>query len=186
MTHSVVGNRFRSVKIRSGLSYTLSLVLLPWLVACAGDLDPKFGMGGTNGSATGGASGTGGSGTGTGGSGAGGAGAACDALGMVFSKKCVTSCHEPGGLGMPLDLSTAAAAKAVVGTAQTYPCTADKTSKLINSTAPVSGSLILVVSGNTCSPGGGQMPLGATATNGLALSADEIACIKSYYTAQLK
>jgi hypothetical protein len=82
-----------------------------------------------------------------------------------------------GGVFKP-DLSTEKAVAAVVGASQINPCAADKQSSLINATAPLSGSMLLWISGPTCRE---QMPYFLP-----PLSADEIACVKSYFTAKLK
>lgn len=190
MTHSVIGNRFRSVKTRSRLPYAINLMLLPWLVACAGDLDSKFGQGGSTGNATGGASATGGSssggGSGTGGSGAGGAAAGCDAVAMVFVPKCSSvGCHlGVGSLGGPLDLTSDAKASMAVGAPQATTCMGDTQAKIVNPSAPFSGTMMRVISGESCGSAT-MMPLGATPAVG-GLTQAEINCIASYYTAKLK
>jgi hypothetical protein len=100
----------------------------------------------------------------------------CDALTKVFAPKCAASCHN--GAAFPPDMSTEKALASLVGMAQGTKCAADATSSIVNPNAPLSGSLFLWISGATCKD---QMPLLAT-----PLTADDIACVKSYFTAKIK
>lgn len=126
------------------------------------------------GAATGGKSGTGGAGTG----GSNVVSTPCDAPTKVLLPKCGTAgCHVPNVF--PPDISTAKMAAALVGASQgATTCAADATSPIVSATAPLSGTLFLWITGSTCRE---QMPFGGT-----PLSADEIACVKSYFTSLIK
>jgi hypothetical protein len=197
MTHPVSHRRPPNTLAAPRLPSVTVLLLLSALAACAGDLDPRFGKGEGSGGAPASGSGSGGmmasssSGGATVSSSSGGAPAttgsggatgtaACDAVAMVFTPKCVAGCHMPGGLWAAIDLETdATIAKTVIGAAQTYPCAADMTDKIINASAPLAGSLIDFISGSTCGAST-QMPFGQP-----PLMQSEIDCIKSYFTSKL-
>src|ERR1700690_1454302 len=168
MTHPVSHRRPPNTLATPRLPSVTVLLLLSALAACAGDLDPRFGKGEGSGGAPASGSGSGGmtasssSGGATVSSSSGGATAttgsggttgtaACDALGMVFTPKCVSGCHMPGGLWPQVDLSSdTMIAKTVIGVTQNFPCAGDMTDKIINASAPLAGSLLLFISGQTC------------------------------------
>ena len=193
----------RSQTTRSWLSVAVvALVSGLALVACGSDSTSPAsgggsggksvgsGTGGAVGSGTGGAVGTGGK-TGTGGSApaaSGGStgtpdggtmatGTPCDATNKIFIPKCAASCHGSVGPFMP-DLSSEKAVSSLVGMPQIMKCTADMTSSIVNSGSPLGGTHFLWISGATCRD---QMPYGGT-----PLTADEIACVKSYFAAKIK
>jgi hypothetical protein len=80
--------------------------------------------------------------------------------------------------GTPPDLSSDAAAAAIIGEGAATPCDGTSTTALIDSASPVSGVLLTRITAKTC--GTGQMPFGAT-----PLSQAEIDCIKSYFMSKL-
>lgn len=199
MTHLISNRHYSNAPgATSRFPAVTVLLLLSVLAACAGDLDPRYvksgtptGLTGSGGATSTGAgvatsTGSGSASTGSGGAtmpagGSGGAtgAAACDAVGMVFQGKCSAGCHSPNGIWQQLDLSTDAAASMAVGAMQNFMCAADKTSKIVNPTAPLSGTLFLYITGATCG-GGTQMPFG-----GDPLTQTEIDCIKSYFMSKL-
>jgi len=205
MTHPASHRRQPSTLATPRLPSVTALLLLSALAACAGDLDPRFVKGEGSGGAPASGSGSGGmtasssSGGVTGSSSSGGATqsssggapvttgsggtgstAACDAVGMVFTPKCVSGCHMPGGLWPQVDLSSdAMIAKTVIGVTQNFPCAGDMTDKIINASAPLAGSLLHFITGQTCGSGT-QMPFLQP-----ALMQSEIDCIESYFTSKL-
>jgi hypothetical protein len=198
MTHPASHRRQPNTLATPRLPSVTALLLLSALAACAGDLDPRFvkgegsggapvsgsGSGGMTGSSSSGgatvSSSSGGAPATTSSGGASGGTAACDAVAMVFTPKCVSGCHMPGGLWPQVDLSSdAMIAKTVIGVTQNFPCAGDMTDKIINASAPLAGSLLHFITGQTCGSGT-QMPFLQT-----PLMQSEIDCIESYFTSKL-